>query len=159
MSDPSPDDPRIDAPPAAAPRPVSASEWDRTEIETVSKPTRPRERLFPRKVMIGWALVAVAAYFGVRIATTVIKESMRGAVMSSGATTTRTPEGMVIQTPNGMKITIGRERGGGPSVIVTPGAPAKPIPPVSPTAEAAAAARATTAPAAPATIPPEAKKR
>lgn len=156
MNDPSPGDPRFDAPPENATRPVSASEWDRAEIETVSKPTKSRERLFPRKVMIGWALVAVAAYFGLRIATTVFKESVKTAV---GATSTRTKDGVVILTPNGTRITIGRDRAGGPSVIVNPGGPAKPIPPVQPTAEAAAAARATTAPAAPATIPPEAKKR
>lgn len=125
----------------------ATDDWSGRSIDAPPEYPVKRERLFPRKVLIGWALVAVAAYFGVRIATTVIKESMKAAV--SGTTTTRTKEGMVIQTPNGTRITIGRERGGGPSVIVTPGGPAKPIPPVPPTATAGAAARATTAPAAP----------
>lgn len=135
--------------------PPATDEWRDRSIDARPEYPVKRERLFPRKVLIGWALVALAAYFGVRLASTVVKETVRSAVMS-GATTTRTKDGVVIQTPNGTRITIGRERAGGPSVIVTPGGPARPIPPVTP---ATAGAGASTAPAAPSPIPPEPKKR
>ncbi len=124
--------------------PPATHEWANHAIDARPEYPVKRERLFPRKVLIGWALVALAAYFGVRIGTTVIKESMKAVV--SGATTTRTNDGMVIQTPNGTRITIGRDRARGPSIIVTPGAPATPIPPVPP---AEAAPGAATPPAAP----------
>jgi hypothetical protein len=139
--------------------PPATDEWSGRSIDARPEYPVKRERLFPRKVLIGWALVALAAYFGVRIASTVFKETMKSAVMS-GATTTRTKDGVVIQTPNGTRIRIGRERGPrGPSIIVTPGSPAKPITPHPPLTEAEAAARATTAPAAPSAIPPEPRRR
>jgi hypothetical protein len=133
----------------------ATDEWSNRSIDARPEYPAKRERLFPRKVLIGWALVALAAYFGVRIVSTVVKESVKSAVIS-GATTTRTKDGVVIQTPNGTRITIGRERAGGPSVIVTPGGPAKAIPPVTPTTTVTGAA---SVPAAPSPIPPEPKKR
>src|SRR5690242_21740138 len=48
-----------------------------------------RERVFPRKVLIGWALATAAAYFGVQIAKVAIREAFKqAAVYTTGVETT-----------------------------------------------------------------------
>ena len=48
-----------------------------------------RERVFPRRVLIGWALATAAAYFGVQIAKVAIKQAFKqAAVYTTGVETT-----------------------------------------------------------------------
>lgn len=142
----SPNDPRFDEPPESVTRQVAASDWTRAEIEPVPEPSPPKERLFPRKVLIGWALFAVALYFGVRIIGTVIKESVKAAV-STAADQSRDRE-IIYRTPNG-KITISRNKPDGNIIITTD----KPQVPAPPTPDAATAPRAPSAAPTP-TAPP-----
>jgi hypothetical protein len=146
--------------------PRAADEWDSRAIDLPPEYPLKRERLFSRKVLIGWALFALVAYFGVQIAVTAIKSSFREAVRSGVVTSTPTADGVVIQTPNGTKISIGRDRRH-PGVTITRTID-KPIPPPNPTMPAAGAPKAEgaasaapekAAPAAPQAIPPEIKKR
>lgn len=156
MTDGAPGEAQFDRTPETATRQVAASDWNRAEIEAQPEPSPPRERLFSRKVLIGWALFAIAAYFGVQIAVSALKISFEEAVNSGLVeSATRTKDRIVIQTPNGTRISIGRERPGGPAVIVTPAGPGIPIPPVTPTGAAGPA----NAPAAPPAAPSELKKR
>ena len=173
MSDPAPGEPRFSETPDSTTRQVAASDWNRAEIEAMPAPARPRERLFSRKVMIGWALFAIAAYFGVQVAKSAVKASVRQAVESGSLkSATQTKDGMVIETPNGTRITIRRDRPGGPSVTVddnpatvtrTTTRTTIPAPttrttvttPTRPTAKSTP----TIPPEAPPPIPPEQKKR
>ena len=124
MSDASPREPRFTETPDSTTRPVAASDWSRAEIEPMPAVAPPRERLFSRKVMIGWALLAIAAYFGVQVAKRAVKASVRQAVESGSLrSATRTKDGMVIETPNGTRITIHRDLPNGPSVTVDNEAP------------------------------------
>ncbi len=166
MSDTSTGEPRFSETPDSITRQVVASDWHRAEIEPMPAPARPRERLFSRKVMIGWALFAIAAYFGVQVAKSAVKASVRQAVESGTLrSATRTKDGMVIQTRNGTRITIRRDRPGGPSVTVDEETPTATrtttttrttvTTPTKPTAETSP----TTAPGAPPPLPSEPKKR
>jgi hypothetical protein len=164
MSDASTGEPRLSETPDSTTRQVVASDWNRAEIEAMPAPARPRERLFSRKVMIAWALFAIAAYFGVQVAKRAVKASVRQAVETGTLrSATRTKDGMVIETPSGTRITIRRDIPGGPSITVddhpptvtrtttrttvtTPTTPAARTPPAA-------------APEAPPPIPPEPKKR
>lgn len=118
----------------------AASAWeDLGLVPTVALPPPVRkERLFSRKVLIGWALLTLAAYFGLRLVTTVVKDSVREAVAAR-----RVPGkqgSVVIVLPNGEKITINRNgsaRGPIPEIVIPK--PAEPVapqipPPVQPTA-------------------------
>jgi len=113
MSGFSPGEPRFDERPEAVTSQVAPADWDRGDIEAVPRPTPRRERLFSRKVMIGWALFALAAYFGVQAATAAVKASVRQAV-SSGvlSSATQTKDRIVIVTPDGKRVTINRKRPG-----------------------------------------------
>ena len=161
MSDALPDETRFSETPDSTTRQVAASDWNRAEIEAMPAPARPRERLFSRKVMIGWALFAIAAYFGVQVAKSAVKASVRQAVESGSLkSATQTKDGMVIETPNGTRITIRRDRPGGPSVTVDDNPPTVTrtttrTTPTRPTAKSTP----TTPPEAPPPIPPEQKKR
>jgi hypothetical protein len=118
MSDISPGEPRFDQRPADVTRQVAAGDWNRADIEAVPQPAPRRERLFSRKVMIGWALFALAAYFGVQAATAAVKASVREAVRSGVlSSATETKDRIVIVTPDGKRVTISRKRPG-PSVEI-----------------------------------------
>ena len=118
MNDTSPGEPRFGEPSERATRQVAASDWNRAEIEAMPAPTTPRERLFSRKVMVGWALFAIVAYFGVQVAKTAVKASVRQAVEAGTLTSTQTKDGIVIETRNGTRVTIRRDGPGSPSVTV-----------------------------------------
>jgi hypothetical protein len=125
-------------------------------MEAVPAPIPRRERLFSRKVLIGWALFALAAYFGVQVAKSAVKASVRQAVETGALrSATQTKDRIVIETRNGTRISIRRDRRG-PGVFVEP---IEPVPPVAGTKPATATPGAATAPAAPSAIPPEPKKR
>ena len=118
MSDALPGEPRFSETPDSTTKYIGASDWNRAEIEAMPAPAPSRERLFSRKVMIAWALAAIAAYAGVQVAKTAVKASFRQAVESGSITSTQTKDGMVIETRNGTRITIRGDRTGGPSVTV-----------------------------------------
>lgn len=172
MNDASPGESRFGETPENPTRQVEASDWNRAEIEAMPAPARRRERLFSRKVMVGWALLAIAAYFGVQVAKSAVKASVRQAVESGTLrSATQTKDGIVIETPNGTRVTIRRDRPGGPSVTVddhtgtvtrttrtTPTTPTKPTKPTTPTTRTTETSP-TTAPAGPPAIPPEPKRR
>ncbi|HYN81340.1 MAG TPA: hypothetical protein VES88_07550 [Gemmatimonadaceae bacterium] len=119
MKDTSPGEPRFGEPPEAATRQVAAGDWNRADIDAVPQPTPRRERLFSRKVMIGWALFAIAAYFGVQAATSAVKASVREAVRSGVlSSATQTKDRIVIETPDGKRVTISRKRPGPSAEII-----------------------------------------
>jgi hypothetical protein len=165
MSDATPGEPRFDETSVSATRQVAASDWNRAEIEAMPAPARPKERLFSRKVMVGWALFAIVAYFGVQVAKSAVKASFRQAVESGTLKSTETKDGLVIETRNGTRVTIRGGRSGDPSVIVDRQTPTVTrttttrrttvTTPTRPTAETSPA----TAPGAPPPLPPEPKKR
>ena len=166
MSDGSPGETRLSETPEITTQ-LAASDWNRAELEAMPVPAQPprRERLFSRKVMFGWALLAIAAYFGVQVAKSAVKASFRQAVEAGTIKSTETKDGLIIETRNGTRVTIRGGRDGDPSVIVdrqTPGGtrttttrrttvttPTRPTTETSPTTD----------PQAPPPLPPEAKKR
>lgn len=115
MNDFSPDDPRFTEPQPSITRPVAPGDWERAELEAQSDPVPPHERLFSRKVLVGWALFALAIYFGVGIIRTVIRESFRTSIstMSDQIPRDRTT---IFRSRNG-NITISRDKPGGPITI------------------------------------------
>jgi len=115
MNDFSSNDPRYQQP-ADVTRQVAADDWSRAEIESLPESLPKRERVFPRKVLIGWALLTLALYFGVRVVGTVIKESFRGAI-STAVDNTGHKE-IIYKTPNG-KVTISRDQPTGGIRITT----------------------------------------
>src|SRR5215208_5273484 len=164
MTDATPGEPRLDESLESATRQVAANDWNRAEVEPMPTPARPRERLFSRKVMVGWALFAIAAYFGVQVAKSAVKASVRQAVEAGSLkSATQTKDGMVIETPNGTRITIHRDLPNGPSIIVDNKAPTVTrtrtrttvTTPTRPTVKTGP----TTPPEAPPPIPPEPTKR
>ena len=146
MTDTPSREPRFDETPPGATRQVAASGWNRPEIDLQPEPPVPRERLFPRKVLIGWALLALVVYFGVRIVSSVVKESVKQAVITAGQKSD-TKE-IIYRTPNG-RITISRNKSNGSFSI----SGSQPDLPGHPTPAATAAPRAPTATPAP-TAPP-----
>ena len=94
-------DPQYQQPPDITTQ-VAPRDWNRDEIESTK-----RERVFPRKVLIGWAVFALALYFGVRVVGTVIKESFRGAI--STAVDNSGQKEIIYKTRNG-KVTISRDQ-------------------------------------------------
>ena len=115
MNDSSPNEPRFGEPQPNITRQVSPSDWERAELEAQPEPIPQRERLFPRKVLIGWALFAVAIYFGVGIVRRVIKESIKTSIstMSDQIPRDRTT---IFRSRDG-NVTISRDRRGGPITI------------------------------------------
>ena len=132
--------------PPGVTRQVAASDWNRPEIDLQAAPPVRRERLFPRKVLIGWALLALVVYFGVRIVSSVVKESVKQAVITA-AQKSDTKE-IIYRTPNG-RITISRNKPNG-SISISG---SQPDVAEHPTPAATAAPRAPTAIPAP-TAPP-----
>jgi hypothetical protein len=146
-----PNDPQFDEPSIS--RQVAAGDWARAEIESQPETPPPRERLFSRKVLIGWALFAVALYFGVGIARTVIKESIKSSISAVSDQIPR-DKTTIYQTPNG-KVTISRSKNGSitistDKIVVT--VPATPTPEAAPAPKAPSAVPAPKA--VPAPIPP-----
>src|SRR5947207_10329718 len=115
MSDFSPNDPRYQEP-ADGTRQGAASDWNQAEIESTPDDLPKRERVFPRKVLIGWALFALALYFGVRVVGTVIKESFKGSI-STAVDNTGQKE-IIYKTRNG-NVTISRDQPTGGIRITT----------------------------------------
>lgn len=84
------------------------------ELSQLPEPEPParREPLFSRKVLIGWALLTLGLYFGVRMVKDVINQSVRESVRVSGARGANAPGAksrpgrVVIMLPNGKRITI-----------------------------------------------------
>ncbi len=103
-------------------------DWGHPELTRVPEAESPvmKERLFSRKVLVGWAALTLALYFGVRLVTTVIKDSVRASI-ASGAHSGASSHGgnVVIMLPNGKRITIG-ENGAEVSMPKVP--PALPAP-------------------------------
>ena len=115
MADSSPNDPHYSEPQSNVTRQLSPSDWERAELELESEPIPPRERLFSRKVLVGWALFAIAIYFGVGIIRTVIRESIKSSIstISDQIPSDRTT---IFRSRNG-HITISRDKRGGPITI------------------------------------------
>ena len=167
MNEATPGEPRFTETPQDVTRQVQAADWNRAEIEAMAAPApaRRRERLFSRKVMIGWAVFALAAYFGVQVAKSAVKASVRQAVESGKLKSTQTEDGLILETRNGTRVTIRNGRSGDPSVTVDKQTPTVTrtttttrttvTTPTKPTAETSPA----TAPGAPPPLPPEPKKR
>ena len=155
MNDSSSSDPRFDEP--SVTRQVAASDWSRAEIEPPTEPPPPKERLFPRRVLIGWALFAVAMYFGVRVVGAVIKESVKAAVASAKGEAPRDKD-IIYRSPNG-KLTVSRSSPNGPIIITTDKNVVRPTPTGVTVTDRPAAHPAPTAPRAPtAPIAPPAKR-
>jgi hypothetical protein len=118
-----------------------------------AEPPVIKERLFSRKVLVGWALLTLALYFGVRVVRTVIRESVRESV-AAGARASGSnsrPGRVVILLPNGKRITIDRN---GAEVSVPQVPPALP----APKAEPLPAAQAVPAPKIPPPTPQPLKR-
>ena len=98
-----------------------------------AEPPARREPLFSRKVLIGWAVLTLALYFGVRIAKDVVNRSVRESVRVSrgagAAGANSRPDGVVIMLPNGKRITINN---GGAEISLPDAPPALPAPKAEP---------------------------
>jgi hypothetical protein len=106
---------------------AASPEWNRAEMERAPEANPPvrRERVFSPKVLIGWALFTLVMYFGIHFVGTVVKETVRQAVVSSRRASTPGPKGdVVIVLPNGKRITIHTDNRRGPTVSVTETPPA-----------------------------------
>jgi len=129
-----------------------------SQAPEVERPVR-RERLFSRKVLIGWAALTLALYFGVRIVKDVIGRSVRenvrvnAARRGPGAAANSRSEGVTILLPNGKRITINNT---GAEVSLPDAPPALPAPGAEPAPSATPAAPGAKAPESP---PPAVKKR
>lgn len=97
---------------------LADSELYRADLEAVAEQYSPkRERLFSRKVLIGWALATLAVYGAVKVARTAIKESVKqAAVYTTGLETSPDQREVIYTTPNG-KITITKNRRNGQIII------------------------------------------
>jgi hypothetical protein len=145
MTDTSSREPRFDETPPSATRQVAASDWNRFEIDAQPEPPPLRERVFSRKVLIGWALFAVVIYFGVGVVRNVIRETVRASVAAAADQIPRNST-TIYRTPNG-KITISRSPTG--SIIISRDRPDVPGPPTPAATAAPRAPIATPAPTAP----------
>ena len=114
MSDPPRHDTRFDTPQASAVRQQLAhGKFNRGELQPPVEKPKPRERLFSRKVLIGWALATLAIYFVVQVAKNVIKQSVeQAAVYTTGVETTPDQRNVIYTSPNG-KFTITKDRKNG----------------------------------------------
>jgi len=72
-----------------------------------TKPLSARERVLSRKALVGWALITLAAYFGVRAVGPVLMDSIRESVASHAPRGRKhSPGHLVIMLPNGKRIVI-----------------------------------------------------
>jgi hypothetical protein len=137
MSDPS-NPPRIDEPQTGFMPSAARNEWNPSDVDVPpQEPAVVRERIFPRKVLIGWALFALALYFGVRTIGSVIKSSLRESItaverVDAGGNPSKE---IIYRTKNG-RITISRDHPGGPIKITressTPAAAPTAVPAATP---------------------------
>jgi hypothetical protein len=131
--------------------------WSRAEVEMAAPPAPPvlRDRILSPRVLIIWAALTLVAYFGIRLVGTVVRDSVKQAIVSSTrAAKNNSGPDVVILLPNGKKITIHRDNPRGPPVIQTEATPA-PQPSVVPEATTTPSAKGL--PAAGARPPAEAK--
>lgn len=87
----------------------SPDPWTRADIAAGAEPpaVRARERIFSRRVLIGWATVTLVAYFGIHFIGRIMSESIHRAIVSS----VREVQGSAgrkveILLPNGKRIVI-----------------------------------------------------
>lgn len=112
------DEPRTGILPAAA-----LNDWNPADVELPPpESVLRRERVFPPHVLIGWALFALCAYFGVKFVGSVIETSVKEAINAAsvevaGSGGNSPTKQIIYQTPNG-KITITRDHAGGPIRII-----------------------------------------
>lgn len=133
--------------------------WNAADIEPAPAAPLKRERIFPRKVLIGWALATAAVYFGIQVAKVAIKEAVKqAAVYTTGVETTPDNREVIYTTPNGkMVITKDRETG---QITIRKRSNTHPIPPRTPTPATGAPTRVTPdGPPDPLAAPPAAAKR
>ncbi|MFN2602385.1 MAG: hypothetical protein ABR582_06455 [Gemmatimonadaceae bacterium] len=146
-------DPRFADPQQTGAEQLALPDWERAELQPPAERIK-RERVLPRKVLIGWALATIAVYFGFQIARIAIKESFKqAAIYTTGVETSPDKTNVIYTTPNGkLKITRNRETG---MITITKNRSAEPPPAVK-----ASAPPATTAtPAEPPTPAPNPAKR
>lgn len=127
MNDSLPNEPRFGEPQSDVTRQIAQADWERTELDAQSAPTPPRERLFPRKVLIGWALFALALYFGVTMVGRIFKETVKSAVVNAADQSGQ--KEIIFRTRNG-HVTISRDKPNGSISITTserPGHPSKTV--------------------------------
>lgn len=90
--------------------PQRADQWNRNYIEAQAEPVVAREPIFRKKVLITWALAALAVYMTVKVAGVAIKESFKqAAVYTTGIETTPDNREVIYVTPNN-KFTIIKNR-------------------------------------------------
>ena len=118
MSDPS-NPPRLDEPHTGVMPSAALNDWNQADIEMPPpEPAVAREPIFSRRVLVGWALFALVAYFGVHLIGSVIKSSVREAINTAGEMGGNPPgKEIIYRTPNG-KITITRDEAGGPIRVI-----------------------------------------
>lgn len=123
------------------------------------EPPVKSERLFSRKVIIGWAAATLILYFAAHMVRTTIKQSISESVRASKAARAHTagaashPGKVVIMLPNGKRITID-ENG---AEVSLPGE--SPAPAAAPAQPAPSATPVVAGPKAPDLPPPVQKKR
>jgi len=126
MTESSSGDTRLNENPTGIQLPVN--DLNRAELEAIPQPTQKRERLFSRRVLIGWAALALAAYLGVHFIESRIKRSVTETIQTVGAgAPTRD---VIYVTPIG-RITVSRDKEGTIlNVSRSPNVPAAPrVPP------------------------------
>jgi hypothetical protein len=127
MNDPLPNAPRFGEPQSDVTRQITQADWERTELDAQSAPIPPRERLFPRKVLVGWALFALALYFGVTMVGRILKETVKSAVVNAADQSGQ--KDIIFRTRDG-HVTISRDKPNGSISITTserPGHPSKTV--------------------------------
>jgi hypothetical protein len=134
-------------------------EWghDVGNVPQVERPVE-RERLFSRKVIIGWAAATLILYFAAHMIRTTIKQSIGESVRASRAAAAHAgrpgsrPGRVVIMLPNGKRITIDQN---GAEVSLPGESPA----PAAPTAQPAPAATPAVAGSKAPDLPPPVQKK
>jgi hypothetical protein len=113
MSDPS-NQPRIDEPRTGVMPGAAFSDLNPSDIELPpSEAPIKREPIFSRRVLIGWALVALIAYFGLHLMGNVIRSTVRETVTAAREGGNSPAKQIIYQSKNG-KLTISRDYPGGP---------------------------------------------
>jgi hypothetical protein len=106
-------------------QPPNLGDWRYRELDRTRdvNPPAPRERLFSRRVLVGWAAITIALYFGVRVIGPVVMESIRESVASHAPRGKVQSQGhLVISLPNGRRIVIDNPVSAVPPTPEQPGA-------------------------------------
>lgn len=134
MNDSLSNDPRIDqAQRPARPQYGVGSEWSGGEMQPPLESAVQREKILPRRVLIKWALVTLALYFGLHAIGTVFRHTVDATV--GGITKVASPDDrtVVYKTRSGRIITV--RKGPAGSITISGGrTPAEPTPPQTPPA-------------------------